>query len=137
MHIIIYVLFSFFFPLFLYTLCSAQPLRRKQSIRLTITLILLCFRDDDDDITPTYFISIEQELVVEYSTLKKALLCLLAVHYVFDLNYNDRVKDFFLFLQEKVMKIADGSYAGGKISKKSASYLSTTSAIECYKSQSD
>lgn len=98
---------------------------------------IIVFSDDDDDITPTYFISIEQELVVECSTLKKALLCLLAVHYVFDLNYNDRVKDFFLFLQEKVMKIADGSYAGGKISKKSASYLSTTSAIECYKSQSD
>ena len=91
---------------------------------------------DDDDITPTYYIAIEQELVVECSNLTKALFCLLAVHYVFDLTYHDRVKDFFLFLQEKVMEISSEGYSGssGKGSKKkSASYLSTTSGIECYK----
>lgn len=89
---------------------------------------------DNDDITPTYYIAIEQELVVECSSLTKALFCLLAVHYVFDLTYHDRVKDFFLFLQEKVMDIASEGYSG-KGSKKSASYLSTTSGIECYKNK--
>ena len=56
---------------------------------------------DNDDIIPTYYINIEQDLV-ECSSLTKALFCLLAVHYVFNLSYHDRVKDFFLFLQEKV-----------------------------------
>ena len=87
---------------------------------------------DNDDITPTYYIAIEQELVVECSSLTKALFCLLAVHYVFDLTYHDRVRIFFLFLQEKVMDIASEG-CSGEGSKKSASYLLTTSGIECYK----
>ena len=47
------------------------------------------------DITPTYYIAIEQDLGIECSTLTKALFCLLAIHYVFDISYHDRVKDFF------------------------------------------
>ena len=90
----------------------------------------------DGDITPSYFIAIEQELVVECSSLTKALFLLLAVHYIFDLAYHERTKDFFLFLQEKVLGISNEGYGhgsdGGK-RKKSASYLSTTSGIECYK----
>jgi hypothetical protein len=94
---------------------------------------------DNDDITPTYYIAIEQDLVIECPSLTKALFCLLAVHYIFDLSYHDRVKDFFLFLQEKVMEIASEGYSSssGKGSKKSASYLSTTSGIECYKNKKD
>ena len=52
---------------------------------------------DDDDITPSFYIAVEQELVVECAALVKALFMLLAVHYVFDISYNERVKDFFLF----------------------------------------
>ena len=96
---------------------------------------------DNDDITPTYYIAIEQELIVECSNLTKALFCLLAVHYVFDLTYHERVKDFFLFLQEKVMEISSEGYGGSSgtkgSKKKSASYLSTTSGIECYKNRKD
>ena len=95
---------------------------------------------DNDDITPTYYIAIEQDLVIECSTLTKALFCLLAVHYVFDISYHDRVKDFFLFLQEKVMEITSEGYNSGcssKGTKKSASYLSTASGIECYKNRKD
>ena len=88
---------------------------------------------DDDDITPSFYIAVEQELVVECADLLKALFMLLAVHYVFDISYNERVKDFFLFLQEKVMNISDEAYSSERSGKKSACYLSTTSAIECYK----
>ena len=73
---------------------------------------------DDDDITPSVYIAVEQELVVECADLLKALFMLLAVHYVFDISYNERVKDFFLFLQEKVMNISDEAYSSGRSGKK-------------------
>ena len=69
---------------------------------------------DDDDITPSFYIAVEQDLVVN---LLKALFMLLAVHYIFDISYNERVKYFFLFLQEKVMNISDKAYSSGRCGK--------------------
>lgn len=88
------------------------------------------FVDNDLDILPRYHIAVEQVLLLECRSLIHALYCLLAVHYVFNIKYHSRAEDFFLFLFEKVMGINEAGNQRKK--KKSASYLSATSAMECY-----
>ena len=88
------------------------------------------FVDDELDILPRYHIAMEQVLLVECRSLTHTLYCLLAVHYVFNIKYHPRAEDFFLFLFEKVLGIQETGNQRKK--KKSASYLSATTAIECY-----
>lgn len=88
------------------------------------------FVDDELDILPRYHIAVEQVLLMECRTLTHALYCLLAVHYVFNIKYHPRAEDFFLFLFEKVLGMQESGNQRKK--KKNASYLSATSAIECY-----
>ena len=56
-----------------------------------------------------------------------ALYTLFAVHYVFN---HPRLKDFFQFLEDKVVGINSGT-------KKSAVYLNVATAAECYLPQQD
>ena len=63
---------------------------------------------------------------MECRSVSKALFCLLAAHYVFDISYNQNVKDILFFLQEKIAGIPDPGF------KKTATYSNITSAIECY-----
>lgn len=59
--------------------------------------------------SPQYFIVIEQAVFIECKTMKNAIFTLFAVHFVFNLEYNIRVKDFYRFLQEYLMNIPEGS----------------------------
>ena len=43
--------------------------------------------------------------MTEANDFKTSILLLLAVHYIFNLSYNIKARDFFLFLQEKVLTI--------------------------------
>ena len=52
---------------------------------------------------------------------------MLAVHYVFDMSYNQNVKDVLFFLQDKIAEVAD---PGFKI------YNNISAAIECYLDES-
>ena len=80
----------------------------------------------DEDLPSQYFIAIEQVIHVEVNSLVKGLYTLVALHYVYDMEYNARLKDFFMFLEDKILSIANTSI------KKSVSYSSVTAAIECY-----
>ena len=55
-----------------------------------------------DDVLTQYFVAIEQELMLESSSLPTASFLCLAAHYVFNLNYNRKAADFWLFIQEKM-----------------------------------
>lgn len=60
---------------------------------------IIKFRDADPELRPQYFIAIEQKLVIECNSLVGAMFTLLATHYVFDLGYHTKAKDFFKFLE--------------------------------------
>ena len=52
-----------------------------------------------------YYIMIEQELILDTRSFEEAIFLLLAVHYVFNLQYCTIVHDVLLFLQEFVCKL--------------------------------
>lgn len=81
--------------------------------------------DADEGIPDQFFIAVEQELLVKCRNICDALLVLISVHYIFNIEYNPKVYDFFLFFQECILEL---SHEG----RKSAPYLSFTSAIDCY-----
>lgn len=81
----------------------------------------------DYECPPQYFIALEQELIIECKTLFDSIFTLLAVHYVFNVVYHPRVKNFFLFFEEKVLElpcIQKGS--------KNAAYSSVVTGIESF-----
>lgn len=80
----------------------------------------------DEDLPTQYFIAIEQVIHVEISSIDKGIFLLISLHYVYDIQYHHRLRDFYLFLEDKLLRIATPSC------KKSANYLSVSSAIECY-----
>ena len=53
-----------------------------------------------------------------------ALYSVFAVHYIFNISYQAKLNDLYLFLQEVIFKIPD------ETSKKSAMYLNFCAAIE-------
>ena len=86
---------------------------------------IVCFVDSDSDIAPQIFIAIEGHLVIECENLPSAIYSMVAAHYVFDIQYNPRVNDVQLYLQEQVLGVAD------PLLKKSALYSSVISGIAC------
>ena len=72
---------------------------------------------------PQFFIAVEQQLLLECKSLEKAVYVMVASHYVFNIEYRHRVKDVFIFLQEKILGFVDDTV------KKSSIYLSVSSAI--------
>lgn len=61
--------------------------------------------DSEDSTSNEYFIMIEQDLLLKTARFDEALFLLLAVHYVFDLQYDVKVKEILTFLQEYVSKL--------------------------------
>ena len=55
------------------------------------------FVDAAGDILPSHFIAVEQELVMECRSIDSALFLLIAAHFVFNMEYHPKVKDFFFF----------------------------------------
>lgn len=86
------------------------------------------FKDPDPELRSQYFIAIEQQLVVECRSLVGAVYTLLVTHYVFDLGYHPKAKDFYMFL-EHLLDIKNVS------EKKNANFLSTMTGIESFKAK--
>lgn len=82
------------------------------------------FRDDDDEDTVLnqYFVSVEQELMMETSTLISAIFFTIAAHYIFNLTYHRKSGDVWVFIQEKVLGLA--SKIGTKRSPSAISHFS-------------
>ena len=81
--------------------------------------------DADEGIPDQFFIAVEQELLVKCRNISDALLTLISVHFIFNIEYNPKIHDIMCFIQEHVVGLCfDG--------RKSAQYLSFTSAIDCY-----
>lgn len=82
---------------------------------------------DDEECQDQLFIVVERELMLETSNIVSALFNLVAVHYVFNLDYNVKAKDLFRFLQEKVLTLKPTD-----TSKKSITISSHTAGITRY-----
>ena len=78
------------------------------------------------DVNTQYFLAIEQELLIECKCMSNAIFTMLAVHFVFNIEYNHQVKDVLYFLQDKVLGFPDPGF------KKSSVYMSISSAIDLY-----
>ena len=87
--------------------------------------IVMFIDSADKTYSPQYFIAIEQIMLIQCKTINHALFTLFAVHYIFNLEYNVRVKDFYRFLQEHLMEIADSS-------KRSVNYANICTSIESF-----
>lgn len=57
----------------------------------------------DSDFSPQYFVAVEQSLLVECKSMKSAFYTVFVAHYIFNIEYHSRVKDFYFFVQESVM----------------------------------
>ena len=72
-----------------------------------------------------YFVVVEQSPLIEVQDLVKGIFVVLALHYVFNTQYNCRLCDFYLFFEDNILSIPTSL-------KKSTSYCNITAAIECY-----
>ena len=87
---------------------------------------IIKFADVTSDILPQYFVAIEQRVLIECKSLERAIFIMLAVHYVFNMEYHPVVKDVLYFLQQKLLELADNAR------KNSSMYLSVSSGIDLY-----
>ena len=85
-------------------------------------MIVLMY-DTEDIQNNHYYIMVEQELLQETNHFSNALFLLLAVHYVFNLQYNSAVIEVLHFLQEFVVGLKDGKV------KHSAVYTAITTRM--------
>ena len=85
-------------------------------------MIVLMY-DIEDSSRNHYYIMIEQELLQDTHHCDEAIFLLLAVHYIFNLEYNGTVSDSMLFIQEFVCKLKDTKC------KHSAVYTNVTSRL--------
>ena len=81
--------------------------------------------DADDEVNTNYIIAIEKKAMLQCSSLLTAIFLLFAVHYVFNLEYYSKVKDFYLFLQNKLFNIKEATSF-------STNYVNVTCSLECY-----
>lgn len=88
--------------------------------------LIVRFTDADKDIAPQIFIAVEGDMLIECGNLPTAIYSMLAAHYIFDIQYNPKVNDVQLFLQEKVFRLHDPH------AKKSSTFLSVVAGIDCY-----
>lgn len=86
---------------------------------------IVMFQDDDDHVDTVlnqYFVSVEQELMMETSTLISSIFFAIAAHYIFNLTYHWKSGDVWVFIQEKVLGLT--SKSGTKRSPSSMSHFS-------------
>ena len=87
---------------------------------------ILRFIDADEDISPHYVVAVEKESFLQCSSLTNALYMLFSIHYVFNMEYTAKVKDFYLFLEDRCFGIKEGG------ATPSANYTNVISLIECH-----
>lgn len=86
---------------------------------------IVMFRDDDVDeesIRNQYFVSVEQEIMMETSTLIFFHILCYCCHYIFNLTYHRKSGDVWVFIQEKVPGLA--SKTGTKRNPSAMSHFS-------------
>ena len=86
---------------------------------------IICYIDADDEITAQYIVVVEKQTFCQCATLLGAVYTLFSLHYVFNIEYHPRVKDFYLFVQNKCFCIEDKSPL-------SAGYSNILTSLECY-----
>ena len=83
---------------------------------------IVIFRSEDSELPDQYFICVEQELILECSSLEAAIFFCIASHYFLNLEYHPKGKDLWLFIQEKVLQLPT------KLKKGAKAYLSHSSS---------
>ena len=84
---------------------------------------IVIFRNEEDSELPDqYFICVEQQLILECSSLEAAIFFCIASHYFLNLQYHPKGKDLWLFIQEKVLQLPT------KLKKGAKAYLSPSSS---------
>ena len=73
-----------------------------------------------------YFISIEQQLMLECSTLIAALFYCMAAHYIFNLSYHPKSKEFWTFIQQKTFNLPSNEL---RLSPSAASHFTGISRL--------
>ena len=53
----------------------------------------------------SFFVAVEQHLMLESPSIVSAIFFCIAAHYVFNLSYHSKTSDIWLFIQERIMKI--------------------------------
>lgn len=86
---------------------------------------IIRYMDADDEIPAQYVVAVEKQAFLQCSNLLSAVYALFSVHYIFNIEYHPRVKDFYLFMQNKCFIIDD------KLTS-SASYSNIVTSLECY-----
>ena len=84
------------------------------------------FVEASGDILPNHFIAIEQELILQCRSIDSALHLMIAAHFIFNMEYNPKVKDVLYFFQEKILGFTDPTV------KQSSMYRNISSAIDLY-----
>ena len=85
--------------------------------------MIVVIYDVEDNTRNHYYIMVEQELLQDTHHFNETVFLLLAVHYVFDLQYNAAVFDTLLFIQEFVCQLKD------RKNKHSAFYTSISTRL--------
>ena len=92
---------------------------------------IVLFQDElEDSVSCQVFIAVEKELILETNSLPLAVFNLFASHYVFNLEYHVKAREFFIFLQDKVFE----QPLGRTQFKKSATVsIHTSGIVKSYK----
>ena len=75
-------------------------------------MVLFSDEEDEDCLAEQHFISVEQGLILETSTIVASVFFCIAAHYIFNLSYHTKTGDVWVFIQEKVLGVP--SKAGTK-----------------------
>ena len=84
--------------------------------------MIVCLYDAEDQSRNHYYIMIEQILLQDTHCLNEAVFLFLAVHYVFNLEYDVVINGSLLFLQEYVANLKEKG-------KRPATYATITSRL--------
>lgn len=81
----------------------------------------------DSELPTQIFVVVEQNILQQCKSLRMGIFVMLANHFIFNSEYNSRVKEVMYFLQEKVMLLPD--LVGPR---KSAMYTSISALVELF-----
>ena len=77
-------------------------------------IVIFHSEEEGSELPQQYFISVEQQLILECSSLESAVFLCIASHYFLNLEYHPKGKDVWLFIQEKVLQLPTKSRKGTK-----------------------
>ena len=61
--------------------------------------------DNNDHLAEQHFISVEQDLMMETSTIMAVIFFCISAHYLFNLSYHPKTGDVWVFMQEKILGV--------------------------------